>query len=125
VPRFDFTPPEDDAQGPLIGVGEAADGQIRAVVAENGKLRKLTISPNLLRHTRGGGTFLDSRTLATEITQAVNAAMDDLIRRTALAAAPDPAELTTELSHVKTGLDRALNNVRTELERAERHIVDR
>jgi hypothetical protein len=122
VPRFDFTRPEDDVQGPLVGVGEAVDGQIRAAVAENGKLKKLTISPNLLRHTRGGGTFLDSRTLATEITQAVNAAMDDLNRR---APAPDPAVLNGELSHVKTDLDRAINDVRTELERAERRIADR
>lgn len=123
MPRYDFTPPDDDAQGPLTGIGEAADGQIRAVIAQDGKLHKLTISPNLLRHTRGGGTVLDSRALAAEITHAVNTAIDDLARRTTLATLP--ATLNAELSHVKTDLDRALNDARTELERAERRITDR
>ena len=125
--NYDFTVPEenDDPGTQLAGVGEAAAGQIRAEVAENGTLRELTISPNLLRHTRGGGTFLDSEVLATEITHAVNTAMDDLVRRTAQASVPDPAALTAELSRVSTDLDRALNDARTELERAERRIADR
>jgi hypothetical protein len=122
---FDFVPEDDDIQTALEGTGEAANGQIRATVGEDGRLRELTISPGLLRHTRGGGTFLDSDVLAAEIAHAVNAAMDDLIRRTAIAAAPSVADLSAELSTVRTDLDRALNDARTELERAERRIAGR
>jgi len=122
---FDFVPEDDAAEPVLEGTAEAANGQIRATVGETGRLRELTISPNLLRHTRGGGTFLDSGALATEITHAVNAAMDDLIRRTAIAAVPSAADLSAELSTVSSDLDRALNDARTELERAERRIAGR
>jgi hypothetical protein len=123
--RFDFTVPDEETEGPAVGVGEAADGRIRAVIAADGRLRDLTISPQVLAHTRGGGTVLDSRALAGEITHAVNVAMDDLVRRRTLASVPNPAELKAELSHVKSDVDRALNDVRTELERAERRIADR
>ena len=125
--NYDFNVPDedDDTGARLAGVGEAAAGQIRAEVAEDGTLRELTISPNLLRHNRAGGTFLDSEVLATEITHAVNTAMEDLLRRTARASAPDPAALAEELSRVSTDLDRDLNDARTELERAERRIAGR
>lgn len=123
--RFDFTVPEDDSNGPVVGVGEAANGRIRAVAAADGTLRKLTIAPDLLRRTRDGGTFLDSRELAAEITQAVNTAMSDLVRRAALAAAPGPDAFAGELAAVRTDLGRALNDVRAELERAERRIAGR
>jgi hypothetical protein len=123
VPDFGLTQPDDDTTGAApAGVGEAADGQIRAELARDGRLRMLTISPNLLRHNRGGSA-LDSRALTAEITHAVNAAIDDLNRRTTQAAVP--TALIIELSQVKTDLDRAIDDARSELERAERRIADR
>ena len=105
--------------GPEAGIGEAVDGQVRAVVSAEGRLTTVDISPDLLRHGRGGGTYLDSTALGAAITAAVNAAFDDLVRKTA--AAPD----TSGLADVGASFERSINEVRAELERAERRLEGR
>lgn len=100
----------------LYGVGEAAGGWIRATVAE-GRLANLELSPLLLR--RGG---MDSSTLAVEVTNAVNAALHDLVRQAAVAATPDTTAVTAELDQVSATFARAIDEVTAELERAERRL---
>jgi hypothetical protein len=104
---------EDDR---LFGVGEAAGGWIRAVVAD-GRLADLELSPQLMR--RGG---MDSSTLAAEVTNAVNAALDDLVRQVTVAATPDTAAVAAELDQVNATFTRAIDEVTAELERAERRL---
>lgn len=120
--RFDFSLPDDDSDGRLIGVGEAANGRIHAIAAADGTLHKLTIAPELLRRTHHGDTFPDSQELATHITHAVNTAMSDLAHRAARAAVPDRTVFAGELVAARTDFARALNHVRAELERAERRM---
>jgi DNA-binding protein YbaB len=72
-------PPGEELQG----TGEAADGAVRAVVGPPGRVLSLDIDPRLLR--RG------STEIADAVTQAVNAALDQL--RTTASAAVVPADL--------------------------------
>jgi hypothetical protein len=65
---------------------------------------------------------MDAATLATEITAAVNTALDDLARR---AAAGALAGLDGGLDQVSDTFNRAINAVTTELERAERLLDSR
>ncbi|MER6944200.1 YbaB/EbfC family nucleoid-associated protein [Nonomuraea sp. NPDC000554] len=58
----------------ITGVGEAASGQIRAVVAADGKVLDVTFAPQALR--------LDSGTLAEETLSAVRQAQFDAERQT-------------------------------------------
>jgi hypothetical protein len=105
----------ESADDRLFGVGEAAGGWIRAVVAE-GRLANLELSPQLLR--RG----MDSSTLAVEVTNAVNAALHDLVRQAEVTATPDTAAVTAELDQVSATFARAIDEVTAELERAERRL---
>jgi hypothetical protein len=127
--QFDFllpeNQPEEDADGPLVGLGEAAGGEIRAVADAEGRVERLEISPGLLRHSRHGGTVVDSATLATEVTRAVNAALDDLVRRAAAASVPGAHAVAGELNRVGADFQRAIDDVTTELERAERRLDGR
>lgn len=113
--RFGFTEPEDDTANDTAeraaGVGVAVDARIRAVVGVDGRLRELAIDPGLL------GRPGDSAALAGAIIDAVNAAMDDLVRQ----AVPG----TDGIAAVGVGFERALDGVRADLERAERRIADR
>jgi hypothetical protein len=117
--EFAVVPDEDDA---VVGVGETAGGEIRAVAGPDGRVRELRISPALLRHSRQGRTVLDAATLAAEITAAVNTALDDLARRAAAGALGD---LDAGLTEVNETFDRAINAVTAELERAERLLEGR
>ncbi|OLF13967.1 hypothetical protein BLA60_01960 [Actinophytocola xinjiangensis] len=115
--RFGFTAPEDDTEGEpdtaerAAGVGVAVDARIRAVVGVDGRLRELAIDPGLL------GRPGDAAALAGAIIDAVNAAMDDLVRQ----AVPG----TDGIAAVGVGFERALDGVRADLERAEQRIADR
>jgi len=104
---------------PLFGVGEAANGQIRAVV-EEGRLANLKISPTFLR--RNG---MDSTALADEVAAAVNAALDDLVDQTMLDMQSDTGTVTAELDQVTDTLTRAIDGVRSELDRAVRRLDTR
>jgi DNA-binding protein YbaB len=126
VARFEFDNrdafADSDGTAPVVGVGEAADGRIRAVIGVDGRLSKLDIAPDLLRHNRHGGTLLDCNTLAAEIAQAVNDAINDFARR---ATAPDTLATIAELSQIGDSFESAVNQVTAELERAERRLDGR
>jgi DNA-binding protein YbaB len=86
---------DDDAE-PVVGAGEAADGQVTASVSAGGKVERITVNPRLLR---------DGIDVVCEhIAAAVNAALDDLRRRSAAAqpvGAPDPAALAGQLRELQ------------------------
>jgi hypothetical protein len=105
------------AEDRMFGVGDAAGGQIRAVVTD-GHLADLEISPMVMR--RGG---MDSRMLAAEVARAVNAAIDDLVRQST--AGLGTGSVAAELAQVSVGFARAIDEVTAELERAERRIDTR
>lgn len=123
--RFEFDDPDafaEDDDPVAGGVGEAADGRIRAMIGSEGRLARLDLAPELLQHDRDGGTLLDSVTLAAEITKAVNTAIDDYVRH---AAGVDTAEVTAELTQVGDAFKRAISEVTADLERAERRLDSR
>ncbi|MEV7908321.1 YbaB/EbfC family nucleoid-associated protein [Streptomyces anulatus] len=59
--------------GAVTGVGQAADGLIRALVDHGGRLRDVALDPRVMRQ--------DSRALAELITEAVRGAQDDAFRK--------------------------------------------
>ncbi|MGI5286253.1 YbaB/EbfC family nucleoid-associated protein [Nonomuraea polychroma] len=61
---------EPRADAALRGDGEAANGQVRAVAGDDGRLHELHLNPRVMR--------MASEDLAREILVAVNAALDDL-----------------------------------------------
>src|SRR6186997_72075 len=64
-------PPGDDGESePAQGIGEAADGLIRAVAVSGGQLAELYLDPMVMR--------MSPETVAYEIVTAVNGAMADL-----------------------------------------------
>ncbi|MEO3800749.1 YbaB/EbfC family nucleoid-associated protein [Nonomuraea sp. B1E8] len=69
--------PEDD---PLTGAGEAAGGQVRAVVGEDGLLARMKLDPRAMR--------LGSHELAGHIVAAVRAAQQDRLARVGEPATP-------------------------------------
>lgn len=117
--RFGF---DDDEDHPVVGAGEAAGGRIRAVVAAEGRLTKLKIAPELLRHNQDGTPVMDSATLAAEITAAVNVAIEDVARQ---AAAGLSVAAAAELDEVGAAFERSINEITAELERTERRIEGR
>ncbi|MEU7920060.1 YbaB/EbfC family nucleoid-associated protein [Micromonospora zamorensis] len=79
----------------VSGEATAADGLIAVVAAPGGRIRSITVAPQVLR--QGSGY------LAEQLTIAVNAALDDLQART-VAEAPDtpsPAVLLDRLADVQ------------------------
>lgn len=98
----------------VFGVGEAANGQIRAVVAD-GRLAHLEFSPTIMR--RGG---MDSKMLAAEVTSAVNTALDDVVRQ--VTKAQGTGSIAAGLAQVSASFARAIDEVTAELERAERRL---
>jgi DNA-binding protein YbaB len=125
VSRFGFEEPDAvrGEDGPVVGIGEAAGGRIRAEVAAEGRLSKLEIAPEVLRHNREGRPVMDSTALAAEITGAVNAAIEDAARRAATAALSGSA--TAELNEVSATFERSIAELTAELERTERRIEGR
>ena len=75
--------PETDAPPPE-GVGEAADGLVQVTVGPPGRVTALTLDPRVMR--------MASESLAEEVTQAVNAALADLLQQ-ATAAVPGQVDL--------------------------------
>ena len=67
------------------GLGEAADGQVKATVASGGKVEKIVVDPRLVRQ--------GIEVVCEHIVKAVNAGLDDL--RAKAAAAPDAANVDT------------------------------
>ncbi|TDE22005.1 YbaB/EbfC family DNA-binding protein [Nonomuraea mesophila] len=78
--------PEDDAP---TGAGEAAGGQVRAVVGEDGLLARLKLDPRAMR--------LASHDLAEHIVAAVRAAQQDRLARTPEPGPPQDDLATEEL----------------------------
>lgn len=74
------------------GEGEAADGQVRAVVVTGGRLKSLSVDPRAMR--------MGSAALCEQIVVAVNAALDDLRGKAAgqpVTSAADPAALAERI----------------------------
>lgn len=121
----DYEGASGGAHGQIIGVGDAADGRIHARFAADGHLQGLEISPVLLRHDHNGQPVMDSATFASEITCAVNAAIDDLARAIATNAAPDATETTAALNEIGANFQQAISDARARLEQVERRLDTR
>lgn len=87
-------PPEagDDGEPGPAPAGESADGQVRAELGPDGRLRSLHVEPRLLR--------LGSEELAEHVMTAVNAAIDAL-RGGAPAQVGDLSQLREQLAEVR------------------------
>ncbi|MET7968680.1 YbaB/EbfC family nucleoid-associated protein [Micromonospora sp. NPDC005305] len=77
---------DGEAPPPPEGVGEAADGLVRATAGPPGRITALTLDPRVMR--------LPSESLAEEIGTAVNAALADLQEK-ATAAVPGQVDLSS------------------------------
>jgi DNA-binding protein YbaB len=106
-----------------VGIGEAADGRVRASVGAGYKLTDLRIDPRAMR--------LESQALGEQIMQAVNAAVDDLREAGAAGAAVTPevdvGELVGRLEELRTdsvrqmaGFTQSMDEVLTRLSRGTR-----
>jgi hypothetical protein len=85
------SPPATDTEG----VGVAADDQVRAVVRLPGQLTELHVDPRLMR--------LPSEELTEQVITAVNAALEDLRRKSVAAAMPaDLNRLGSDLAALQT-----------------------
>lgn len=118
-PPSEREPEPSPAETGVTGHGSAADGLIRAVVGEDGRMRDLQLDPQLFRRGRQG-LAMDTGTLAQEVTSAVNAALDDLAR--AARERSDLGELEKNLEEVTSGVESALEQVATDLARARRYL---
>jgi len=81
---------------PVLGTGEAADGQVTATVRSGGELTELTVSPRLLRD--------GLEAICEHIIAAVNEALADLRTNSAdlqPAGAADPAALAGQLRELQ------------------------
>ncbi|MEV0156930.1 YbaB/EbfC family DNA-binding protein [Micromonospora sp. NPDC050686] len=92
--------PAADADGAeaVPPVGEAAEGQVRAELAPDGRLRSLWVEPRLMR--------LGSEELTEHIVTAVNAAIDTL--RDRAGAAPQLGDLSQLREQVEQVRDTAV-----------------
>jgi DNA-binding protein YbaB len=81
---------------PLTGEGEAADGNVHAVVALPGEVQSLTMDPRLLR--------AGSESVCDAVVQAVNAALSDLREKatTDVGATVDLEQLSGDLEAVQS-----------------------
>jgi DNA-binding protein YbaB len=93
---------DDGAESePVEGVGEAADGLIRAVAISGGQLSGLYVDPSALH--------MGANVLAQEIVYAVNAAMADLQEQVANAfGSPDLDALAGQLKEVQEESNRQM-----------------
>jgi hypothetical protein len=86
---------------PLEGIGDAADGLIRAVAVSGGQLAGLYLDPAVMQ--------MSAPTLAEEIVAAVNAAMADLQEQVAGAfGTPDLDALAGQLKEVQEESNRQM-----------------
>jgi hypothetical protein len=111
------TPAGEDVESePLEGIGEAADGLIRAVAVSGGQLAALYLDPGVTRMSPG--------TLAEEIVAAVNAAMADLQEQVAGAfGAPDLDALAGQLKEVQEESTRQMSSFLDALTDAQARIA--
>lgn len=105
----------------VTGTGEAANGLIRAVVGADGRLSGLSLAPELRRLGRHG-PVMDSVTLAAEIAAAVNAALDDLDAKLRAHVGEFGDRLGADLDRIAEDFERALDQVATDIVRAERRL---
>jgi hypothetical protein len=112
------TPAEDGSESePVEGIGEAADGLIRAVAVSGGQLAGLYLDPAVI----GMGTAR----LAEEIVGAVNAAMVDLQEQVAGAfGAPDLDALAGQLKEVQEESNRQMGLFLDQLTEAQQRIAN-
>lgn len=104
------------------GMGEAANGLIRAVVGSDGRVSALSLAPELRRLGPRGTPVMDSETLAAEIAAAVNAALDDLDATLRAHAGEFGDRLGADLDRIAEDFERALDQVATDIGRAERRL---
>jgi DNA-binding protein YbaB len=81
---------------PVVGEGEAADGQVKVSVKAGGTVERITVSPRLLRD--------GIEVVCEHIVVAVNAGLADLRAKSAAAApegAADPAALAGQLRELQ------------------------
>ena len=126
MPEFTFgITGNDEKTAGITGSAESADGRIRAVISPDGRLRDLNIAPEVLQRGKRGDTAMDSATLATEITRTINAAFDDLVKRSATAAMPNLADAEAGLRTTASDVELELNRITADLERAQRRLNER
>ncbi|MDA3628922.1 hypothetical protein OU415_26045 [Saccharopolyspora sp. WRP15-2] len=97
----------------LQGCGSAADGQVRAIIAPDGRLADLSFSSELL--SRGPSE------VAAAVQQAVNAGIDDLARQVrgdsgALGA------FEQQLDQLTAGFERTIEKVTQDLAEAQKKL---
>ncbi len=116
-------PSEHPGQVPadLTGMGQAANGLIRAVVGADGRVSALSLAPEL-RRLGPRGPVMDSETLAAEIAAAVNAALDDLDATLWAHTGELSDRLGSDLDRIAEDFERALDHVSTDIARAERRL---
>lgn len=105
----------------LTGTGEAANGLIRTIVGADGRVSALSLAPEL-RRLGPRGPVMDSETLAAEITAAVNAALDDLDAKLRTHVGEFGDRLDADLDRIAEDFERALDQVATDIARAERRL---
>lgn len=105
----------------IVGHGGAAGGLIRAAVGSDARLRDLQLDPLLLR-LGPRGPVKDSRSLAEEITAAVNSAIDDLHDKIRNSTADPIGRLGADLDEVAADFEGALDQMATDLVRARRRL---
>jgi hypothetical protein len=102
---------------PIEGVGEAADGLIRAVAVSGGELAGLYLDPAVMQ--------MSSATLAEEIVAAVNAAVADLQEQVSGAfGAPDLDALAGQLKEVGEESNRQMGLFLDQLVEAQQRIAN-
>jgi hypothetical protein len=102
---------------PIEGVGEAADGLIRAVAAAGGQLAGLYLDPAVLQ--------MGAAALAEEIVAAVNAAAVDLQEQMAGAfGAPDLDALAGQLKEIGEESNRQMSSFLDALTEAQQRIAN-
>jgi len=110
-----------DADGaesePIEGVGEAADGLIRAVAVSGGQLAGLYLDPAVMQ--------MGAATLSEEIVAAVNAAVADLQEQVSGAfGAPDLDALASQLKEVGEESNRQMGLFLDSLTEAQQRIAN-
>ncbi|MGH4017842.1 MAG: YbaB/EbfC family nucleoid-associated protein [Pseudonocardiaceae bacterium] len=102
----------------LTGAGTALNGSIRAGVTADGRLDELHLKPEIVRLGQRG-PVTDSVTLAAEIKNAVNAAIDDLQHKIGAVTPEAIGGFEADLDRLAADLDRTLDRITTDIARAQ------
>jgi len=110
-------PAEGDGESePVEGVGEGADGLVRAVAVTGGQLAELYLDPSVFHMSPG--------TIAEEIVVAVNAAFADLQEQVVGAAGtPNLEALASQLKEVQEESNRSMSTFMSALTDAQARIA--